>query len=90
MSEMDENDWVEIEDEEHVLHYCWENLPLEISYDEFKSEMVKLKQHKNAKSNVLFGICQNLWRWSGYISTLWTVTKYRQIIMQLVAWYLFK
>jgi hypothetical protein len=98
--DLDES-WVEIQvdDENMVLKYCWENLPLSISFEEFKTEMLKLKQEKSQKPTLTYlGWCtqytvwffHSLWVLSGYASTLFTVAKYKDIIFQLLYWFLFQ
>lgn len=96
----DDEDWVQIQmdDEDKVLKYCWANLPLEISFEEFKKKMLALKEEKQNKpsSGMIIRWTQytiwffhSLWVVSGYASTLFTVAKYREIIVQLLYWFLF-
>lgn len=86
------DDWVELtqDHEEKVLEYCWVNLPLQMSFDEFQEHMKKLKQqrsHVNLKDSICY-VLQSLWSISGYASTLFTLAKHRQLIVQLIWWYL--
>jgi hypothetical protein len=88
----DDDDWVELtqDHEEKVLEYCWVNLPLQMSLDEFQEHMKTLKRnrsHINLMDSIYF-VLQSLWTISGYASTIFTLAKHRQLLIQLILWYL--
>jgi len=91
----DETEWVTVTyDEDQLLKECWEKLPIDLSYVDFRLHMQQAKDDKDYRhswrrwsQNVIWFV-HTLWLASGYASTLFTLAQYRAPILVLMRWFL--
>ena len=88
-------DWIFVENEDDVLRQCWQNLPIQIDFEEFKQRMHELRKQTETLQNhsrlqrwsyTSVWVIQKLYGMTGYASSLYTVIKYRSYLFWLVAW----
>lgn len=87
MSGDEDDEWVltHTATEEELLRACWEHLPFDCPYAEFRTHMLTVQQQHQPRSR-LVQTWDTLWWWSGCATTAWQALQYRHLAWSLLLW----
>lgn len=92
-AEADDAAWIMVGvpmDEEEIFRQCWKTLPIPMDFSEFRNHMLAIKREKqrHPATRTAIWFLHSLWTLSGYVSTLFSLTQYRTLLIQVLIWFI--